>query len=29
MWNQDTSLNNLIPAWDYFPIPPGVSAPIK
>jgi hypothetical protein len=29
MWNQDASLNNLIPAWDYFPIPPGASPPLK
>ena len=28
MWNQDASLNNLIPAWDYFPIPAGVAAPL-
>ncbi len=29
MWNQDASLNNLIPSWDYFPIPPGVMAPVQ
>jgi hypothetical protein len=23
LWNQDFSDNNLIPAWDYFPLPPG------
>jgi hypothetical protein len=23
MWNQDGALNNLIPAWDYFPIAKG------
>jgi hypothetical protein len=29
MWNQDAALNNLIPSWDYFPIPPGVMAPLQ
>jgi hypothetical protein len=26
LWNQDPTLNNLIPAWDVFQIPP---APIQ
>jgi hypothetical protein len=29
MWNQDSALNNLIPAWDYFPISEGTQPPIK
>jgi hypothetical protein len=29
MWNQDAALNNLIPAWDYFPIPPGKEPPLQ
>jgi hypothetical protein len=26
LWNQDFSFNNLIPAWDYFPLPPGTGS---
>lgn len=29
MWNQDAALNNLIPAWDYFPIAKGTTTPIQ
>jgi hypothetical protein len=29
MWNQDAALNNLIPAWDYFPISKGTAPPIQ
>jgi len=29
LWNQDASLNNLIPAWEFFPIPAGSSPPIN
>jgi len=29
MWNQDAALNNLIPAWDYFPIAQGTSTPLQ
>jgi hypothetical protein len=29
MWNQDAALNNLIPAWDYFPIAVGNAPPLQ
>jgi hypothetical protein len=29
MWNQDAALNNLIPAWDYFPIAKGTTPPLQ
>jgi hypothetical protein len=29
MWNQDAALNNLIPAWDYFPIAAGTTQSIQ
>jgi hypothetical protein len=29
MWNQDAALNNLIPAWDSFPIQNGTEPPIQ
>jgi hypothetical protein len=27
LWNQDPTVNNLIPAWDNFAIPPAVGGP--
>jgi hypothetical protein len=29
MWNQDPGLNNLIPSWEFFPIPAGTMQQIK
>jgi hypothetical protein len=29
MWNQDPGLNNLIPSWQFFPIPPGTGTIVK
>jgi hypothetical protein len=28
LWNQDPSLNNLIPSWEYFPIAAGIQPPV-
>jgi hypothetical protein len=27
LWNQDDTVNNLIPAWGEFGIPPGLMPP--
>jgi hypothetical protein len=27
LWNQDDTVNNLIPAWGAFAIPPGLKPP--
>jgi hypothetical protein len=27
LWNQDDTMNNLIPAWGEFAIPPGLTPP--
>ena len=29
LWNQDPTVNNLIPAWDNFAIPSAMGGPVR